>query len=112
METIYTTALSDQAQDGVQDAKDLGRDAVATGRNYLDDAKKSGKQTLDTARSYARNAVNSTGQKVSDIRSKASDLKEQGGQYIAEQPVRSVLMAVAGGAALTALLVAAVRRGR
>lgn len=78
METIYTTALSDQAQDGVQDAKDLGRDAVATGRNYLDDAKKSGKQTLDTARSYARNAVNSTGQKVSDIRSKASDLKEQG----------------------------------
>lgn len=112
METTYTTALSDQAQDGVQSAKEAGRDAATAGQNFLDDAKRSGRQTLESAKNYARDAVSATGQKVSDIKGKAADLKNQSGQYIADQPVRSVLMAAAGGAALTALFVAAMRRSR
>jgi len=110
MESTYTTALSEQAQSGAQGASDLSRDTAASRKNYSDEGMTSGRQALESAKTYAREAMNAAGDKVGGLKAKASDLKVQGDHYIAEQPVRSVLMAVAGGAALTALFVAAIRR--
>ena len=110
MESTYTTALSDQAQSGAQGASDLARDVAMSRNGYSSESKTSGRQALESAKAYAREAVSAAGDKVGGLKAKAGELKDQGSHYVAEQPVRSVLMAAAGGAALTALLVAAIRR--
>lgn len=46
---------------------------------------------------------------VDDLRRTGQRLREQGGHYVADQPVRSMVMAAAGGAALTTLMLAALR---
>ena len=110
MESTYTTALSDQAQSGAQGASAMARDGAMSQNNYSGEGSTGGRQALESAKSYAREAMTTAGDKVDGLRAKASELKDQGSHYVAEQPVRSVLMAAAGGAALTALLVAAIRR--
>ena len=110
MESTYRTALSDQAQSGAQGASDLVRDEVMSRNGYSSESKTSGRQALESARAYAKEAVFAAGDKVGGLKAKAGELKDQGSHYVAEQPVRSVLMAAVGGAALAALLVAAIRR--
>jgi len=46
---------------------------------------------------------------IGTIKQRGRDLREQGGHYVADQPVRSMAMAAAGGAALTTLMLAAMR---
>jgi hypothetical protein len=49
---------------------------------------------------------------VDDLRLRGQRLREQGGHYVADQPVRSMVMAAAGGAAITTLMLAALRGSR
>lgn len=111
MESTYTTELSEQAQAGAQDASNLARDRVMPRSGYPGESKGAGQEALASTKAYAREAVTAAGDKVSGLQVKASELKDRGSHYVAKQPVRSVLMAAAGGAALTALFVAAIRRG-
>lgn len=46
---------------------------------------------------------------VGTLKQRGRALREQGGHYVADQPVRSMAMAAAGGAALTTLMMAALR---
>lgn len=110
MESTYTTALSEQARSGAQGASDMARDGAMSRNNYSGEGRTGGRQTVESAKSYAREAMTTAGDKVDGLKAKASQLKDQGSHYVAEQPVRSVLMAAVGGAALTALFVAAIRR--
>lgn len=110
MESTYTTALSEQAQAGAQDAFNQAQDGVKSRNGYPGESKAAGREALASAKAYAREAVTAAGEKASGLQAKARELKNQGSHYVAQQPVRSVLMAAAGGAALTALLVAKIRR--
>lgn len=51
-------------------------------------------------------------QLMEDLRSKSRQWREQGGHYVSDRPVRSMVMAAAGGAAVTTLMLAALRGSR
>lgn len=63
-------------------------------------------------RAYAQDAVNATGKKIRPPGSFFEGLRWEGEHYVTDQPVRAALVAAAGGALLTALLIAFVRGGR
>jgi hypothetical protein len=66
-------------------------------------------------RAYAQDAVNATGRKIRPAGGPFGafgGLRWQGEHYVTDQPVRAALIAAAGGAVLTALLIAFVRGGR
>ncbi len=102
-------SVKDSLKDSADDAKALGQDAAYTARSYARDAKQTGKDAIDTGRAYARDAVNAAGKKVSDIKEQLTTARKQSEQYIMDQPVRATLIAAAGGAVLTALLVSFMR---
>jgi site-specific recombinase len=49
---------------------------------------------------------------MDELRSRSRQWHEQGGHYVADRPVRSMVMAAAGGAAVTTLMLAALRGSR
>jgi ElaB/YqjD/DUF883 family membrane-anchored ribosome-binding protein len=49
---------------------------------------------------------------MDELRSRSRQWHEQGGHYVADRPVRSMVMAAAGGAAVTTLMLAALRGNR
>ena len=57
----------------------------------------------------ARPAGQRTRTLMDDLRQTGQRLRAQGGHYVADQPVRAMVMAAAGGAALTTLMLAALR---
>ena len=63
-------------------------------------------------RAYAQDAVNATGKKIRPPGTFFEGLRWEGSHYVTDQPVRAALVAAAGGALLTALLIAFVRGGR
>ena len=63
-------------------------------------------------RAYAQDAVNASGRKIRPPGSFLDGLRWEGSHYVTDQPVRAALVAAAGGAVLTALLIAFVRGGR
>ncbi|MBS0452399.1 MAG: hypothetical protein JSS14_13910 [Proteobacteria bacterium] len=63
-------------------------------------------------RAYAQDAVNAAGRKIRPPGSFFEGLRWEGQHYVSDQPVRAALVAAAGGAVLTALLIAFVRGGR
>jgi ElaB/YqjD/DUF883 family membrane-anchored ribosome-binding protein len=97
-----------------------------------DDALNSAESALDSTRQLAAQALAKAGDKVRDLRYGAKDFASRGmsvasdasaaaqkqlsryadvtGRYVSQQPVRSMLIAVAAGAAIAALVVAARRR--
>jgi ElaB/YqjD/DUF883 family membrane-anchored ribosome-binding protein len=88
----------------------LGHDAASAARSYVRDARQTGKDAIETGRAYAKDAVNAAGKKVADIKDQLSTARKQSEQYIMDQPVRATLIAAAGGAVLTALLVSFMRK--
>ncbi len=100
--------------------------------SYADDALNSAEGALDSTRQLASQVLGKAGDKVRDLRGGAKDLASRGlsvatdasaaaqkqfsryadvtGRYVSEQPVRSVLIAVAAGAVIAGLIVAARRR--
>lgn len=111
--------------------KSLRTSAAAS---YADDAMTTAESAIDSTRELANQVIGKAGDKVRDLRAGARDLANKGmnvasdattaaqkqlsryadvtGRYVSQQPVRSVLIAVAAGAAIAALVVAARRRNR
>ncbi len=105
-----------------------------TAASYADDAINSAEGALDSTRQLASQVMGRAGEKVRDLRYGARDLASRGvsaatdatalaqrqfsryadvtGRYVSERPVKSALIAVAAGAAIAALVVAARRRNR
>lgn len=84
----------DTAEGVAADAKDVAQDATAAGK------------------AYARGAVEAASEKLGVLQDKVAAAQESCTRYIAQQPVKATMMAVAGGALLTGLLMAAVRGRR
>ena len=94
-------------------------DAVAAGVELLDtakglaaDAKDIASDAAETTRTYASGAVNAAGKKITDLKHKAADLQDASVRYVGDEPVKSVLIAAAGGALLTALFIKFIGGGR
>jgi ElaB/YqjD/DUF883 family membrane-anchored ribosome-binding protein len=104
------SSVKDSLQDSADDAKVLGHDAASAARSYVRDARQTGKDAIETGRAYAKDAVNAAGKKIADIKDQLSTARKQSEQYIMDQPVRATLIAAAGGAVLTALLVSFMRK--
>lgn len=110
------------------------RTAVSTPASYAEDALNSAEQALGTTRQLATQAIERASEKVRDLRVGVKDFASKGlgaagdataaaqkqlsryadatGRYVSDQPVKSVLIAVAAGAAIAALVVAARRRNQ
>ncbi|MBI2772056.1 MAG: DUF883 family protein [Burkholderiales bacterium] len=110
------------------------RTAASTTSSYADDALNSAEQALGTTRQLATQAIEKASEKVRDLRVGMKDLASKGmgsagdaaaaaqkqlsryadatGRYVADQPVKSVLIAAAAGAVIAALVVAARRRNQ
>jgi hypothetical protein len=87
------------------DAADaVGRNAVALGD--VQDAKNKAGSVPDSAKTYARNAVGAAGERIQGAKEKAGDLRAMGQQYVMNEPIKAVFCAAAGGALITALLLA------
>lgn len=102
--------------------------------SYGDEAVSSAESALEHTRHLASQVLERAGEKVRDLRYGARDLAGKGysvatdataaaqrqlsraadvtGRYVSEQPVKSIMIGVAAGAAIAALVVAARRRNR
>lgn len=96
-----------------EDADSFGRGAVDTTQVYLQNAKKAvPSATVQAGKGYAQDAVKPAGQKINSMKGQAADLKQRGLQFAADEPMKTVAYAAAGGAALTAVLMTLVRGRR
>jgi len=96
----------------VEDAKEVGLQAAGTVAGLSNDAKDIARDAASTGKAYAKDAVNATGRKIRDFRGHVTHAKESCEQYVAEQPVRASLIAMAAGALVTSLLLSVVRGRR
>ena len=90
--------------------------------SYADDARSVTGQALESTKELASHALEKAGEKVRDLRYGVKDLASKSAssvgeyaqattRYVAEQPLRSALIAAAAGAAVAALVLA-MRRSR
>lgn len=77
------------------------------------------RETADGADAYTAGVAHAAGpsrrrarQVMDDLRARGRAWREQGGHYVSDRPVRSMVMAAAGGAAVTTLMLAALRGSR
>jgi ElaB/YqjD/DUF883 family membrane-anchored ribosome-binding protein len=96
---------------GLGDAKATAGEALDTARGVAADAKDVAADAVNTGRAYARNAVNESGKKIAGFKEQAAQWQEACSKQIAADPVKSVLIAAAGGALLAGLLLAFDRSG-
>ena len=86
-------------------------------QDYADEARGITGQALDSTREFANQALERAGEKVRDLRYGVKDLASKGAssvgqyaqattRYVAEQPLKSALIAAAIGAAVAALVLA------
>jgi ElaB/YqjD/DUF883 family membrane-anchored ribosome-binding protein len=89
---------------------------------YSDEARNIAGQALESTKEFANQAFEKAGEKVRDLRYSAKELANKGAssvgeyaqattRYVAEQPLKSALIAAAVGAAVAALVLA-MRRDR
>ena len=85
--------------------------------HYADDARGLASQALESTREFANQAFDSAGSRLRDLRSGVKDIASRGkssvgeyanvtGRYIADEPVKSALIAAAIGAAVAGLVIA------
>ena len=108
------------------------RSLRSTSSAYAEDALSTAESALDSTRQFATQALGRASDKVRDLRSGAGQMASRGvdaaaeaaalaqkqftryadatGRYVSQQPVKSVLIAVAAGAVIAGLVVAARRR--
>lgn len=119
-ENLNTTSQLDQepGQPGHEtnwmtpgDAPEAGLSGEAA-QGHVQEAKQSAKTVLEAGRVYSQNAVNAAGEKIGELKGKVDQARKQGTRYVVDQPMQSVLVAAAGGAILTALLLFAMGGGR
>lgn len=89
------------------DAADaVGRNAANAAQGCLQDAEDKAGSVADSAKTYARNAVDAAGQKIQGMKEQAADLRAKGQRYVMDEPIKAIICAAAGGALVTALLIA------
>ena len=86
----------------------LAKDAAS---DYADDAKDTARSAVESTKAYAKSAVSAASRKFDDVRGQVEEVKQKSTAYIADEPVRAVMIAAAGGALLTALFLVAMRGG-
>ena len=90
----------------MEDADSVGRrGAEATPADLQ--AKVTG--ALQAGKAYAQDAVNAAGQKIDSLKDQAADLSQRGRHFAAEEPMKAMAWAAAGGAMLALLF--SMRRG-
>ena len=119
-----TRQISQRGDDGEsmrragEDADDFGRkaanaaNAANAAEGYLEDAKTRAADAAQKGKAYAQEAVNAAGKKIDGMKNQAADLKQRGIQFAADEPLKAVAYATAGGAVLTALLLSFMRGSR
>ena len=95
MET-YTTEPPSAVTDSNRTTAQAASDAATL-------AKEKARSAIAAGHAYARDAVNAAGQQLSDAKVQLNRAAEQGAAYVAQQPVRAMMVAAAGGALLGAL---------
>ena len=98
-----------------EDADDFGRkaaNAANAAEGYLQDAKTRAADAAQKGKAYAQEAVNAAGKKIDGMKDQAASLKQRGIQFAADEPLKAVAYATAGGAVLTALLLSFMRGSR
>ena len=108
---IGADAIS-SVKSSAEDAKQLGRDAASAAGAYAREAAATGSDAVDSGRAYAKDAVNAAGRKIRDLRGQLQATRERSEQFVADQPVRAALIAAAGGAVFTAVLLSLLRGPR
>lgn len=92
----------------VEDAKATAREAADTVKGLAADAKEIAGDTVDSATDYAKNTAKSVAdaaaEKLRLLKLKAADAQTVTAQYIADEPIKAVLIGVAAGALLATLL--------
>ena len=73
---------------------------------YADDARGLASQALDSTREFANQAFDRAGSRFRDLRSGASDYAQATTRYIADEPVKSALIAAAVGAVVAGIVIA------
>lgn len=130
-ETRRTAHEANEALHGhAAEAQQIGQAAAGSMRSSLEDASQTGAEALDTARgvaadlreraqdaartgkAYAQNAVNAAGRRLTTWQDQVADAQASCTRYIAQEPVKATLIAAAGGALLTGLLMATLRGHR
>lgn len=92
-----------------EDAKATGREALDTAKGLANDARDIAGDAAATGRRYAKDAVGAASAKLRGLSNQASELQVACTRYVAAEPVKSILYAAAGGAAVTALLISFMR---
>lgn len=102
------------AQDTVESSRAYAQNAVnAAGEKVRDlrrDAEPSLEQIAARVQQAVQRGIDSATKTSARAQRRVEEAAEVTGRYIADQPVRSVLLAAAAGAAITALIVLATRR--
>lgn len=91
--------------------------------SYADDARGRAAQALESTREYANEAMDKAGARMRDLRDNVKDLASRGAnsmgdyaqattRYIADEPLKSALIAAAIGAAVAGLVIAMRRASR
>ncbi|VTU24729.1 hypothetical protein H4CHR_01452 [Variovorax sp. PBS-H4] len=121
MSTIKTPSqLAEEARQNANDAIDTTRayaqNAVNAAGEKVRDLRREAEPTVEQLAARVQQAVQRGLDAASTTSARAQRRLEQAadmtGRYIADQPVRSVLVAAAAGAVITALIVLASRRSR
>ncbi|MDM0031322.1 hypothetical protein QTI33_04120 [Variovorax sp. J22P271] len=86
--------------------------AEATRQAVRDTADGADAYTAGVAHAAGPSKQGRAGQLLDELRSRGRQWREQGGHYVSDRPVRSMVMAAAGGAAVTTLMLAALRGSR
>ncbi|RYF80967.1 MAG: hypothetical protein EOO29_12135 [Comamonadaceae bacterium] len=106
--------LRSTAQDAVDTTRAYAQNAVdAAGqkvRNLRHDVEPSVEQIAARVQQAVHRGLEAASKSGVRAQERFTDAAQVTGRYIADQPVRSVLIAAAAGAAITALLVLATRR--
>ena len=102
------------AQDTVESTRAYAQNAVnAAGekvRDFRREAEPSMEQIAARVQQAVQRGIDSATQTSARAQRRMEEAAEMTGRYIADQPVRSVLLAAAAGAAITALIMLATRR--
>jgi ElaB/YqjD/DUF883 family membrane-anchored ribosome-binding protein len=101
------------AQDTVESSRAYAQNAVNAAGEKVRDLRREAEPTMEQIAARVQHAVQRGLESASKTSARAQRRIEEAadvtGRYIADQPVRSILLAAAAGAAITALIVLATR---
>ena len=105
---------SKTANDAIDSTRTYAQNAVNAAGEKVRDLRREAEPTVEQIAARVQQAVQRGLDAASTTSARAQRRLEQAadvtGKYIADQPMRSVLIAAAAGAAITALIVLAIRR--